>query len=158
MSRYLRIILSFFFFSVLLTSYAKPAKEDPYFIKTKDSKILSFTPKKIQFFTKAVFFNTYNNKAKLIETDIDVYIDNNYLGKVNNAEGVKIDKKTTFEVPLHISIEPSSILLYNSILKGAKLMAGGQISVKYIGFIRIKVLGFIPVKIRLNDKVEYRMY
>ena len=133
---------------------AKP-QEDPYYVKMKGFKIVSVGLKKIEFATTAVFYNTYNNKAKLTEVDIDVYADDQYLGKAINQEEVKIPKNSAFDIPLYFAVTPSANMIKSFTQVGTKITLGKKIKMRYIGYIKLKVIGFIPVKVKIDDVSYY---
>ena len=145
---------------LLLQAIALPAKgsELPFFIKMKGTKVVSVSAKKLEVFSTAVFFNTYNNKAKITEVDIDLFLDDRYIGKVTNHVDVIVHKRSTFDVPLIYS-KDSPITDVGSLLwRGGKLIAGKNVRIKYIGYIKMKVIGFIPIKIKFEDEILYSLY
>lgn len=130
----------------------------PYFIKMKGTKVMSLSPKKLEVFSTAVFFNTYNNRAKITEVDIYLFLDNRYIGKVTNHVDVLVHKRSTFDVPLIYSKESPISDIGGLLWKGGRLIAGKDIKVRYIGYIKMKVIGFIPIKIKFEDEVYYSLY
>ncbi len=144
---------------LLLVSFTddKPV-QDPYFVKMKGFKVLSFNLQKIEIFSTSVFYNTYKNKARLQEVDVDVYLDGKLLGKIVNQDDVAIPKLSAFDVPLLFKLEPPGPALRNSLWQGTKLLTGRKVKIKYEGFIKLRVVGIIPIKVKFEDEILYGLY
>lgn len=130
------------------------ADEAPYFVKTKNTKLSSFSTSKIEIASEAVFFNTYNVGAKLLEVNIDVYMDDTKLGTVTEVQDVKIPKKSTFDIPLNLSIKPGPTAL-KLVTGSAKILFGKKVNVRYTGYIKIRALGMVPLKINMDETEAY---
>ncbi|MCO5234190.1 MAG: hypothetical protein LC105_09165 [Chitinophagales bacterium] len=124
----------------------------------KGFKILTFNANRIELSSTAVFFNTYKYKAKLKEIDIDVYLEDKYLGKVNNFEDIAIPKLSAFDIPLILNLNPPGPAIRNSLWQGTKLLTGQKVKIKYEGHIKLKVLGFVPIVIKVKDEMLYKIY
>lgn len=145
--------------SVFLSSLTeKPPVQDPYFVKMKGFKVVSFNTDKVELFSTAVFYNTYKNKAKLLEVDIDVYLEDKYLGKVVNQDNIDIPKLSAFDVPLLLQLDPPGPAVKNSLWQSAKLLTGRKVKIKYNGYIKLRVIGFIPIKVKLEEELLYSLY
>lgn len=136
----------------------KAPVQDPYFVKMKGFKVLSFNRDKIELFSTAVFYNTYNNKAKLVEIDIDVYLEDQYLGKVVEQQGIDIPKLSAFDIPLLLQLDPPGPAIRNSLWQSSKLLLGKKVKIRYTGYIKLRVIGFIPIKVKLDDELLYSLY
>ncbi len=132
--------------------------ESPYFIKMKHTKLVSVSPKKLELFSTAVFYNTYKNKAKITELNIDLYLENRYLGKVINHNIVRVPQKSTFDIPIMFTKEFPASEIVPVLWKGGKLITGKKVRVRYSGYVKLKVMGFLPVRIRIEDSVVYQLY
>jgi len=124
----------------------------------KGFKVLAFNTQRIELFSTAVFFNTYKYKAKLVEIDIDVYVENKLLGKVVNFEDIPIPKLSAFDIPMLLKLEPPGPAITNSIWQSAKLLTGQKVKIRYEGFIKLKVAGIIPIKVPFEDEILYSLY
>lgn len=154
----LTVILLIFSGLILISFAEKPPVQDPYFVKMKGFKVLSFNMKKIEFFSTAVFYNTYKNKAKLQEVDIDVYLEDKYLGKVVNQDNIDIPKLSAFDIPLLFQLEPPGPAVRNSLWQGTKLLTGKKVKIRYAGHIKLRVIGVIPVKVKFEEELLYSLY
>lgn len=157
MKQSLRIIL-LFSIGLVLTSFTDKPVQDPYFVKMKGFKVLAFNTQRIELFSTAVFYNTYKYKAKLVEIDIDVFLENKLLGKVVNQENIPIPKLSAFDIPLLLKLEPPGPAITNSLWQSAKLITGKKVKIRYVGHIKLKVIGFIPIKVPIEDELLYSLY
>ncbi|MCO5230845.1 MAG: hypothetical protein M9958_06780 [Chitinophagales bacterium] len=153
--RYISVLLVI---SLLFSSYAEAPSTEPYFVKMKGFKVVTFNAKRIELSSIAVFFNTYNHKAKLKEVNIDVYLENKYLGKVNNLEDVSIPKSSAFDIPLILNLDPPGPAITNSLWQGTKLLTGQKVKIRYEGYIKLKVLAFVPITVKIKDEMSYSIF
>ena len=144
--------------SLVFTSFIEKPVQDPYFVKMKGFKVLAFNTQRIELFSTAVFYNTYKYKAKLVEIDIDVYLENKLLGKVVNQENIPIPKLSAFDIPLLLKLEPPGPAITNSLWQSAKLLTGQKVKIRYVGFIKLKIAGIIPIKVPIEDEMLYSLY
>ena len=158
MSKQLSILAVLLLLTLQADAFAGKPVQDPYFVKMKGFKVLSFNTSKIEFASTAVFYNTYNNRAKLQEVDIDVYVEDKYIGKVTNAEDIPVNKLSAFDVPLLLTLEPPGPAVRDALWQGSRLMYGKKLKIRYAGHIKLKVLGFLPIKVRIDDDLYYSMY
>jgi hypothetical protein len=128
--------------------------QPPYYVKMKGFKIQSFNRKKIEILATAVFYNTYNNKAKLEEVEIDVFLENKLLGRVSQVGDVKIPKLSAFDIPLVLTLEPPGPAVSNSLWQSGRFLFGQKVTVVYKGYIKLKAIGFIPIKIPMEEKMQ----
>lgn len=144
--------------SSILSSFVDKPVQDPYFVKMKGFKVLAFNTQRIELFSTAVFYNTYKYKAKLVDIDIDVFIENKLLGKVVNQENIPIPKLSAFDIPLLLKLEPPGPVITNSLWQSAKLISGKKVKIHYVGYIKLKVIGVIPIKVPIEDEMFYSLY
>lgn len=128
--------------------------QPPYYVKMKGFKVKTFNRQKIELASTAVFYNTYNAKAKIQEIEIDVYLEDQLLGKVSQAEVVNIPKQSAFDVPLLLTLEPPGAAVKNAFWQSGRFIFGRKVNITYKGFIKLKALGFIPVKIPMEEKIQ----
>ena len=141
----------------LLSVKAVESSKEPYYVKMKGFKVVSFNTQKVELASTAVFFNTYNAKAKLEEVVIDVFMEGKPLGKVLQPEPVSIPKNSAFDVPLLIRIEPPGPALKNALWQGGRFLTGKPVKIQYKGYIKLKAIGFIPIKVPMEDQMEYNI-
>jgi hypothetical protein len=150
--------MKFLFLTLGLLTFkaAKPSKE-PYYVKMKGFRVVAFNTQKVELACTAVFFNTYNAKAKLEEVVIDVFLEGKPLGRVIQPEIVSIPKNSAFDVPLLIRVEPPGQAVKNALWQGGRFLTGKSVKIQYKGYIKLKAIGFIPIKVPMEDEMEYNI-
>jgi LEA14-like dessication related protein len=145
-------ILTFLIFCMVPALNAE--EKEPYLVKTKNFHVKSFSLKEITFGNTAVIYNPYKAKVKLDEILIDVFVADKKLGTIMEAEAIKINKVSAFDLPLQITVKtgPTVTALFSEAAKIA--LTGKKIKVDYKGYVKVKAAGFIPVKVRI-DQTEY---
>lgn len=144
---------------IILLSYIPTTisvEESPYFVKMKDVKLKSLSFSELNITSQAVFFNTYNAKAKLTEVSVDIYVENKFIGTVTQNEDVDIPKKSAFDIPINIVTKTSSSL--GSIFwQGGRMVFGKTVEIKFEGYIKIKALNFLPIKVPISTTEYYSL-
>jgi hypothetical protein len=136
--------------------YLLSVEESPYFVKMKDVQLKSLSFSELNISSQAVFFNTYNAKAKLTEVTVDIYVENKFIGTVTQVEDVDIPKKSAFDIPINIAAKTSSSL--GSLLwQSGRMVFGKTVEIKFEGYIKIKALGFVPLKVPISSTEYYNL-
>ena len=60
--------------------------------------------------TDLVFFNPNNFGLQLNKFDLDVYVDNNFLGHTSHDQLVSIPKKAEFSIPVKMEVDMKNLL------------------------------------------------
>ena len=152
------LLLRFGFTLIIILSSLSlwAAPEAPEFVRTKNWEIEKLTSGHIIMTTTAVLFNPNNAKARLKDVDIDIWLGETKTGKVVQAKKrIKIRKRSAFEIPLRIDLEPeTSGWGYISGLLAAATFQDSVIKLK--GRIKIKVLG-LPVSLRIDEEEDINL-
>lgn len=152
-SFFLKLVLSFF---VLFTNNFCFAFEVPSFVKIKDWHIEKVGTFHIIISAKAVYYNPNKVKAKLSSLDLNAFIGETKLGKIEQLnKTIKIKKQQAFEIPLRIDIRPetNSWTYIQGILNGLSLQ---DFIVNIRGRFTIKAAG-MPIKVSLDEKQELNL-
>lgn len=106
----------------------------------------------IKIKANADFYNPNKMKLTLIDGEIDVSIDGNYISTIKREYNMKLDPQSDFTIPLELSISPKKIK--SSLLSTALgIISGRKLMIGYKGEIRVKAYGF-PVKVPVDDEQE----
>ena len=116
--------------TILLNSCSTP-KELEY----RDFK--NFTIDKVGFSATAIkmdliYYNPNNFGLQLKSTDLDVFIDNNYLGHTIQEQFVSIPKKGEFSIPIRIDVDMKNLLK-----NGITTFLQNEVMVKVTGFVKV---------------------
>ena len=79
-----------------------------------------------------VYFNPNDFGLDLTSTDLDIFIDSNYLGKTVQENSVAIPRRAEFSIPIKINIDMNN-LLKNSFVT----LFNKEVTIKIIGSIKV---------------------
>ncbi len=123
-------LLLFALLPILLISCSTP-KELEY----RDFK--NFTVEKVGFAATAikmdlVYYNPNNFGLQLKSTDLDIFLDNNYLGHTIQEELVSIPKREEFTVPIKIDVD-----MKNFLKNGFLTLLSNEVTLKVTGSVKV---------------------
>lgn len=122
---------------VLIIACSKPEK--PEFRTVKDLKVGKITMSEIEVTGVAVMYNPNNVSLNVDNIDLDVFVDEKQVGKIQQTNLTEVPAKSEFNLPLSIKFPPSKIA--NSLLDAASILTKSEYKVKYKGKVTVKVLG-----------------
>lgn len=86
----------------------------------------------------------------------DVYLDNNKLGTITQADGdVAIKKKSEFHIPLRITIQLKGDLLNQ--LSSLYGLLTSKVRISYTGYVKIRAFLFFGYKAEIKDGMDVRL-
>jgi LEA14-like dessication related protein len=155
------MVKQFFNYSVLLllASFLMAGScleiKDPEFLKMKDWQVQKVSPGYFQVTSKAQFYNPNSVGVTLTNVYVDVYLNEEKLGTINQISSIKVPKHSAFEVPLLLTFTTDGKLnlIFGNMLK---LFSAKSTVINYKGFIQVKKAG-IQLKIDLVDKYEFNL-
>ena len=83
--------------------------------------------------TDLVFFNPNNFSLQLNKFDLDVFVDNNYLGHTSHDQLVSIPKKGEFSIPVKMEVDMKNLLK-----NGINAIFSKEVLLKVDGTIKIR--------------------
>ena len=117
--------------------------------KLTEFKFVMFKLNKIEFKTNLIMHNPNSIGIDLIDSDMDIYINDRLLGKTKQIEAIRINRLSDFTMPLDVDVATGSINL--SFLKGMwESMQKGKVKVTIKGKCR-----FNKMAIPFNFPIEY---
>ena len=94
--------------------------------------------------------NKYNMKLK--HADLDIFINNNHLGKVNLDEKLRVPSLDTFSMPVSLDVD-----IKNVIPNAFQLFLNSEVTVKLTGAVRAGRHGvFITIPVNYEGKQDIR--
>lgn len=85
---------------------------------------------------EAVYFNPNSWGMELTETDLDIFIDNTYLGHTRQKFRIRINKKSDFSIPVLLEVDSKKLLK-----NGLNLLTSEKVEVKAKGKVKIAKAG-----------------
>lgn len=97
----------------------------------------NFTVEKLGFSSSSlkmdlIYYNPNNFGLELNRTDLDIFIDNNYLGKTSQEYQVSIPRREEFSIPIKIDIDMKNLLK-----NGFTTFLNNEVMIKVAGTVRV---------------------
>ena len=103
-----------------------------------------------------VYYNPNNFGMELSNTDLDVFINNNYLGKTSQEYQVSIPKREEFTIPITIDVD-----MKNLIKNGLTTFITNEVMIKLTGTVRVgklNVFKTFPVNYEGKQQFNFSLY
>lgn len=142
-----------FICTILLLVFCSPPKALEY----REFKNLSI--EKLGFASSAVkmdlvYFNPNNYGLQLKRTDLDVYINNTYVGHTSQEYQVTIPRKEEFSIPIQIEVDMKNLLK-----NGITLLFNKEVTVKLTGSVKVgKANVFISFPVNYEEKQVFTLF
>ncbi len=120
---------------LLLIPFAISSCAAPKELEYRDFK--NFTLEKVGFSSTAIkmdliYYNPNNFGLQLNRADLDIYINNNYLGRTSQEYQVDIPKRAEFSIPVKMDVDMKNLLK-----NGFTTLISNQVLVKVTGTVRV---------------------
>lgn len=146
----LRSLLKYFLVATLLMTLTSCGPEAPEFVNLKNMEMFSLEDGNFVVKAEAVLYNPNSVSITIDEIHVDVLVNGNDIGSVNQNITSEAKKKSEFTLPLEVQFPPKA--LFSNILGGIINMATGEdFEVRYTGYIKTKVLG-VTFKVPFDQK------
>lgn len=134
--------------TILLISCSSP--KEPEYRESRNFKVdrLGFTTSSLT--TDLVFFNPNNFGLQLNKFDLDVFVDNNFLGHTKQDQLVVIPKKAEFTIPVKMEVDMKNLLK-----NGINAIFNKEATLKVVGTIQVvkgKISRSFPVNYETRQK------
>jgi len=141
-----------FTLSIILLCSACKKPQPLIFNEIKNVKIAKINNGKLMLTADAHYHNPNHMKGKLTDTNLDVWLDGKKVGKINQAEMVKIPANEDFSIPLQAEL--STNLLSNNWLGSiVSFLQDGKVPLNIKGDLTVKILE-IPLTIPVDQTEE----
>src|SRR5665647_948463 len=97
----------------------------------------NFTVEKLGFSSSSlkmdlIYYNPNNFGLELNRTDLDIFIDNNYLGRTSQEYQVSIPRREEFSIPIKIDVDMKNLLK-----NGFTTFLNNEVMIKVTGTVRV---------------------
>ena len=119
----------------------------------------NFTVNKVGFFASTirmdlVYYNPNNFSLQLRATDVDIFLENNYLGHTIQEMQLTIPSRAEFSIPISMDVDMKN-LLKNGLLTLVK----SEVSVKVMGSVKVgKANIFKSFPVNYEGKQQFTMF
>lgn len=147
--------------SLLLAGVSACTKPSaPSFKKLQNVKITQARKDSITLTAQALYYNPNIIGGKVLGADINVFINDVPVGKLNQTEQIAIPKESEFEVPIAITFNPKQVFKNNRgfLQQALKSFFKNELAVKYDGTATMEILN-VPFKVPVNytDTVRLKL-
>lgn len=145
--------ISILLFLVLAINACKKPDEEPEFKYVKNVQVKKIAGTEVLLTADAVFFNPNDMKMKLRGVDVDLYVKEKKVGKINQEVKTRIPANDEFEIPFSATFDIKEVGVLNTLMS---LMGGNKLPVRYKGHIKATVHGF-PFRVPIDYEEEVRI-
>lgn len=124
------LLLSFFALSILMTSCRAPKDLEYRDFKNLSVEKLGFASSTIKL--DLVYYNPNNFGLQLKNTDLDIYLDSNYLGHSAQEYQITIPKRSEFTLPFQVDVD-----MKNMLKNALNTVLNKEVWVKIVGTVRL---------------------
>ncbi|MFY0643780.1 MAG: LEA type 2 family protein [Bacteroidia bacterium] len=127
-------------FAILLLGCSKPSI--PSFQRLETLKVERVAPVIYRISANAVYNNPNPFGGQLVRTDIDIFIDEQLIAKVEQDEAVEVAKNSEFIIPIVFRVDPVDLVNNrDGILQSIIEQIGqNEINIRYKGYVTVKML------------------
>lgn len=136
----------------MISTSANAALSAPEYLRTKNWKIEKVNGTTLELTADVVFYNPNKIKAKLKDLDLDIFLNEKFVGKVIQTDIVNIPGKSSFDIPIRFKFDLKESNINISNVLG--LLLNNKFIVDIKGFLKAKVF-LMPFKINLNERQEF---
>ncbi len=124
------LFLVFFIIALIMTSCREPKELEYRDFKNLSSEKLGFSTS--TFKLDLIYYNPNNFGLQLKRTDLDIYIDSNYLGHTAQDYQISIPRRGEFTLPMIIEVD-----MKNAYKNAIPALMGKEVMVKITGKIKL---------------------
>jgi len=128
--KYAPILFAFFAISLFVTGCREPKDLEYRDFKNLSTDKLGFSTS--TFKVDLIYYNPNNFGLQLKRTDLDVYIDSNYLGHTAQDFQINIPKRAEFTLPLSIEVD-----MKNAYKNAIPALFGKEVTVRVVGKVKL---------------------
>ncbi|MDN3656944.1 LEA type 2 family protein [Ferruginibacter paludis] len=149
LSKKLPTLLVFIVLTNLLISCSTPKELEYRDFKNLEVVKVGFAATTLKM--ELIYYNPNNFGLELNRTDLDVYINNSYLGKTAQEYQVSIPKRAEFSIPVSIDVDMKNLLK-----NGLATFLTNEVMVKVTGTIRVGKLNvFKTFNVNYEGKQQF---
>jgi LEA14-like dessication related protein len=140
------------FFTCVYSSCSKP--KDLVYQEVKNFRVNQLGFKETTIGLDMVYYNPNKYSLECKGGDVDVFMNDKYLGKANIESRTVIPKQDTFSVPVSLTMDMQS-MLQNSL----ELLAKPDVTIKLKGYVKVGKKGIyfnVPVDYITQQRIEIK--
>ena len=128
-------------------------EEAPEFLGVRNIKVNKVEKTTAHLNAEAYFNNPNDVKMTLRKIDVDVTMEGEKIGTIDQSTRIKIPPQSDFKVPLDATFNIGDVGVLNSILG---MLGGKKMKVRYEGHVKVTMHG-IPMRIPVDYEDEIKL-
>ena len=150
--KYVPTLLIFFLLTNLLISCSVPKELEYRDFKNLTIEKMGFSFSAIKM--DLIYYNPNNFGLELNRMDLDIFINNNYLGKTSQDYQISIPRREEFSIPIKIDVDMKNLLK-----NGFTTFLNNEVIIKVTGTIRIgKLSVFKSFVVNYEGKQQFTLF
>ena len=150
--KYLPTLLIFFLLTNLLISCSVPKELEYRAFKNLTIEKMGFSFSAIKM--DLIYYNPNNFGLELNRMDLDIFINNNYVGKTSQDYQISIPRREEFSIPIKIDVDMKNLLK-----NGFTTFLNNEVIIKVTGTIRIgKLSVFKSFVVNYEGKQQFTLF
>lgn len=148
------ILSGFWLLAIIIVSCK--SVQTPVFKRIEKQEVYKVTLDSVYLRGTAIYYNPNKMGLKVVSSDIDVFMRENYIGKVVHKGQIDVLPKLEFSVPFEVHLSLADLAKKEIVSDVFQMLNHKEIPVKYKGHTKVKILGVhINVPIEANDRLVY---
>ena len=150
--KHLPTLLIFLFLTNLLTSCIGPKELEYREFKNLTIEKMGFSSSAIKM--DLIYYNPNNFSLELNRMDLDIFINNNYLGKTSQDYQISIPRREEFSIPIKIDVDMKNLLK-----NGFTTFLNSEVTIKVTGTIKVGKLNvFKSFPVNYEGKQQFTLF
>ncbi len=150
--KYLPTLLIFFLLTNLLISCSVPKELEYRDFKNLTIEKMGFSSSAIKM--DLIYYNPNNFGLELNKMDLDIFINNNYVGGTLQDYQISIPRREEFSIPIKIDVDMKNLLK-----NGFTTFLNNEVTIKVTGTIRIGKLNvFKNFPVNYEGKQQFTLF
>ncbi len=150
--KHLPTLLIFLILTNLLTSCSVPKELEYRDFKNLTIEKMGFSSSAIKM--DLIYYNPNNFGLELNRMDLDIFINNNYLGKTSQDYQISIPRREEFSIPIKIDVDMKNLLK-----NGFTTYLNSEVTIKVTGTIKVGKLNvFKSFPVNYEGKQQFTLF
>ena len=150
--KHLPTLLIFLILTNLLTSCSVPKELEYRDFKNLTIEKMGFSSSGIKM--DLIYYNPNNFGLELNRMDLDIFINNNYLGKTSQDYQISIPRREEFSIPIKIDVDMKNLLK-----NGFTTYLNSEVTIKVTGTIKVGKLNvFKSFPVNYEGKQQFTLF
>ncbi len=150
--KHLPTLLIFLFLTNLLTSCSVPKELEYRDFKNLTIEKMGFSSSAIKM--DLIYYNPNNFGLELNRMDLDIFINNNYLGETSQDYQISIPRREEFSIPIKIDVDMKNLLK-----NGFTTFLNNEVTIKVTGTIKVGKLNvFKSFPVNYEGKQQFTLF